>query len=327
MERAALIAIGGNALIRSDQPGTIAEQFENARAIASQLATLLANGWRLVLTHGNGPQVGFIMLRSERASDDISVPRLTLDLCVADSQGGLGYILANSILSALRQHDLGERVVCVLTHTLVDTNDPAFHTPSKPIGPFFDAEQAKEHRQRFGWTMIEDSGRGYRRVVPSPQPVRIVEATAIRALLDAGLLVIAAGGGGIPVVESTDGQLRGVEAVIDKDRSSAALAAYLGIPRLIITTGVEQVAIHFGKPDQRWLDQITVTEARCYLAAGEFPAGSMGPKIEAALTFLERGGKEVIISSPSHLVDAATGRAGTRIVPDTETGCKGEVHA
>lgn len=319
MERAALIAIGGNALIRSDQHGTIAEQFENARAIASQLASLLADGWRLVLTHGNGPQVGFIMLRSERASDDISVPRLTLDLCVADSQGGLGYILANSILGALRQHGLGERVVCVLTHTLIDADDPAFHTPSKPIGPFFDANQAEEHRQRFGWTMVEDSGRGYRRVVPSPQPVRIVEATAIRALLDAGLLVIAAGGGGIPVVASENGQLRGVEAVIDKDRSSATLAAFLGIPRLLITTGVERVAIHFGKPDQRWLDRMTVGEARCYLEAGEFPAGSMGPKIEAALTFLETGGKEVIISSPSHLADAVAGRAGTRILPDTNT--------
>ncbi|HUX86204.1 MAG TPA: carbamate kinase, partial [Chloroflexota bacterium] len=244
MEQTALIAIGGNALIRSDQHGTIAEQFENARAIANQLATLLADGWRFVLTHGNGPQVGFIMLRSERASDDIEVPRLTLDVCVADSQGGLGYILANSILGALRQQRLGERVVCVLTHTVVDPADPAFHSPSKPIGPFFSAEEADLHRQRFGWLMVEDSGRGYRRVVPSPQPLRIVEAAAIRTLLDAGLLVVAAGGGGIPVVEDTDGRLRGVEAVIDKDRSSATLAAYLGIPRLIITTGVERVAIH-----------------------------------------------------------------------------------
>jgi len=316
MKRTALIAIGGNALIRSDQHGTIAEQFENARGIANQLATLLADGWRFILTHGNGPQVGFIMLRSERASDDVEVPRLTLDVCVADSQGGLGYILANSILGALRQNRLGERVVCVLTHTIVDQADPAFLSPSKPIGPFFSVEEADMHRQRFGWLMIEDSGRGYRRVVPSPRPLRIVEADAIRTLLDAGLLVVAAGGGGIPVVEDADGRLRGVEAVIDKDRSSATLAAYLGIPRLIITTGVERVAIHYGQPDQRWLDHMSVAEARLHHAAGEFPPGSMGPKIEAALTFLENGGKEVIITAPSHLVDAVTGRSGTRITAE-----------
>jgi carbamate kinase len=314
VERSAVIAIGGNSLIREGQRGTIAEQFENARATARQAGALVAAGWRIVVTHGNGPQVGFILLRSELMTDEAPVPRLSLDMCVADSQGGLGYIIGNSLLSELGRRGLPNRVTCLLTQTVVDANDPAFGRPSKPIGPFFTADEASLHRARDRWVMVEDGGRGYRRVVPSPQPRRIVEAGAIRALLDSGFVVIACGGGGIPVTEETAGVYRGVEAVVDKDLASTLLALTLGMPVLLLSTGVEKVAIHYKKPDQRDLDRITVTEARRHLAAGEFPPGSMGPKMQAAIEFLERGGREVIITSPEHLEAAVLGETGTHIV-------------
>ncbi|HEY7648118.1 MAG TPA: carbamate kinase [Methylomirabilota bacterium] len=314
MERSAVIAVGGNSLIREGQRGTIAEQFENARATARQAGALVAAGWRVVVTHGNGPQVGFILLRSELMDDEAPVPRLSLDMCVADSQGGLGYIIGNSLLSELGRRGLPNRVTCLLTQTVVDADDPAFQRPSKPIGPFFSAEEAQVHRARDRWVMVEDGGRGYRRVVASPQPRRIVEAGAIRTLLDSGFVVIACGGGGIPVTEEAAGVYRGVEAVVDKDLASALLALTLGVPVLLLSTGVEKVAIHYKKPGQTNLDRITVAEARRYLAAGEFPPGSMGPKVQAAIEFLERGGREVIITSPEHLEAAVLGETGTRIV-------------
>ena len=310
---AALVAIGGNSLIREGQRGTIAEQFENSRTIARQIGALVSAGWRVVVTHGNGPQVGFILLRSELVTDDPTIPRLSLDMAVADSQGGLGYIVGNSLVSELGRLGHRDRVACLLTQTVVDAGDPAFAKPSKPIGAFFSAEGARVHQARDGWVMVEDAGRGYRRVVASPRPRRVVEAPAIQALLAAGFVVIAAGGGGIPVVETAPGVYRGVEAVVDKDLTSALLGAALGVSVLLLSTGVEKVAIRFQKPDQRDLERITVEEARHYLAAGEFPPGSMGPKIEAAIAFLECDGREVIITSPDHLADAVAGRTGTHI--------------
>jgi carbamate kinase len=311
---AVLIAIGGNSLIRDGQRGTIAEQFENSGTTARQIGALVTAGWQVVITHGNGPQVGFILLRSELVTDEPTIPRLSLDMAVADSQGGLGYIVGNTLVSELGRLGHRDRVACLLTQTVVDAADPAFAAPAKPIGAFFSAEDARVHRTRDRWVMVEDAGRGYRRVVASPRPQRIVEAPAIRALLDAGFVVIAAGGGGIPVVESAPGVYRGVEAVVDKDLTSALLAAMLGVPVLLLSTGVEKVAVRFRKPDQRNLERITVAEARHHLAAGEFPPGSMGPKIEAAIAFLERGGREVVITSPDHLAEAVAGRTGTHIV-------------
>lgn len=315
-DRRAVVAIGGNALIHDGQQGTISEQYDNARETAQHIAALVAQGWGVVVTHGNGPQVGFILLRSELVPDDAPIPKLSLEMSVADSQGGIGHILGQALLNELSARGLPDRVVCVLTHVVVDAADPAFREPTKPIGPFYTKAQADERAARDGWTMIEDAGRGYRRVVASPEPIRIVEEAQIRALVDAGFVVIAVGGGGIAVVESEPGVYRGAEAVIDKDRASALLGASLSIPLLVLSTGVEQVAVHFRQPDERWLDRITAAEARRYLADGEFPRGSMGPKVEAAIRFLERGGQEVLITSPASLERALAGETGTRIVPD-----------
>jgi carbamate kinase len=311
-----VIAIGGNSLIRDGQRGTIAEQFENARATARQVGALVAAGWRTVVTHGNGPQVGFILLRSELVDDEAPVPRLSLDMCVADSQGGLGYIVGNSLLSELGRRGLPNRVTCLLTQTVVDPEDPAFRRPSKPIGPFFSADEATVHQTRDRWIMVEDAGRGYRRVVASPRPHRVVEADAIRALLEAGFVVIACGGGGIAVVEEAPGVYRGVEAVVDKDLASALLAVSLGVPVLLLSTGVEKVAIRYHQPGHTDLDRISAAAASRHLEAGEFPAGSMGPKVRAAIEFLEHGGREVIITAPERLEAALAGRTGTHIVPD-----------
>jgi carbamate kinase len=319
MDRRAVVAIGGNALIRDGQRGTIAEQYDNASETARHIAALVAAGWGIVVTHGNGPQVGFILLRSELVPADAPIPKLSLEMSVADSQGGIGHILSQALLNELTDRGLPDRVVCVLTHVVVDKDDPAFASPTKPIGPPYTAEQAEEKTAREGWVMVEDSGRGYRRVVASPEPIRIVEGAQIRALVDAGFVVIAVGGGGVAVVETAPGRYTGVEAVIDKDRASALLAASLEIPLLVLSTGVEQAAVHFRQPDERWLDRITVSEAAGYLADGEFPRGSMGPKVEAAIRFLERGGEEVLITSPASLEKAIRGETGTRIVPDATT--------
>jgi carbamate kinase len=313
-DQRALIAIGGNALIAEGQSGTIAEQFANAAAVAQQVGALVEAGWRVVVTHGNGPQVGFILLRSEMVNGGAFIPKLSLDMCVADSEGGVGYIVDNCLVNELGRRGLTDRAVCVLTQTVVDPSDPAFQRPTKPIGGLFSADEAAQRRARDGWQMVEDAGRGYRRVVPSPRPRRIVETEAIRTLLDAGLVVVAAGGGGIPVVEAEPGVYHGVDAVIDKDLASAHLAASLGVPLLVITTGVERVAVHFRQPDQRDLDRVELDEVRGYLADGEFPEGSMGPKIRAAIEFLEQGGEEVVITSLGCLEAGVAGGAGTHIV-------------
>jgi carbamate kinase len=313
MQKAAVIAIGGNALIAEGQVGTIAEQFGNARDVACEVASLFEAGWRIVVTHGNGPQVGFILRRSELLRSNPLIPQLSLDMCVADSEGGVGYIIGNSLVNELARRGMPDRAACLLTQTVVDANDPAFSRPTKPIGHAYSAEEAEERRTVDGWTMGEESGRGYRRLVPSPTPVRIVETHAIRGLLDAGFVVVAAGGGGIPVVEVEPGVYRGVEAVIDKDFASACLAASLEVPTLVISTGVERVAVRYRQPDQRELDRVSLAEMRGYLAAGEFPEGSMGPKIRAAIEFLERGGEEVVITSLTNLAAAVAGGTGTHI--------------
>jgi carbamate kinase len=313
--RTAVVAVGGNALLDGGGPATIAEQFDAARRLAPQLCRLVADGWRIVLTHGNGPQVGFIMRRSDLVADiEPGLPQLDLDMAVADSQGSLGYILGATLQGELRAAGLDPQVVAMLTHTVVDPEDPAFGAPTKPIGSFYDEDVARRLAAENGWAVAEDSGRGWRRLVASPQPVRIVEQDAIETLVEAGFLVVAAGGGGIPVVEDADGRLQGVEAVIDKDFASALLARAVGADMLCITTGVDRVAVNFGRPDQRALDVVGIDEARRHLADGQFPAGSMGPKIEAALGFLEAGGDEVLITSPDHLADALDGGTGTRIV-------------
>jgi carbamate kinase len=314
--RTAVVAVGGNALLEGGGPATIAEQFDAARRLAPQLCRLVADGWRIVLTHGNGPQVGFIMRRSDLVADiEPGLPQLDLDMAVADSQGSLGYILGATLQGELRASGLAQHVVALLTHTVVDPDDPAFAAPTKPIGSFYEEAVARRLADANGWAVAEDSGRGWRRLVASPQPARIVEQAAIETLVDAGFLVVAAGGGGIPVIEEPDGRLRGVEAVIDKDFASALLARSLGADLLCVTTGVERVAVNFGRPDERALEVVDIAEARRHLADGQFPAGSMGPKIEAALGFLEAGGDEVLITSPDHLADALDGGdTGTRIV-------------
>ena len=316
MEHRAVIAIGGNALILDGQRGTIAEQRENASETARHIADLVAGGWGVVVTHGNGPQVGFILLRSELVPDDAPVPKLSLEMSVADSQGGIGHILGEALLNELARRGFPDRVACILTHVVVDESDPAFSRPTKPIGPFYTKDEAEARAAKGGWTIVEDSGRGYRRVVASPEPQRIVELPQIRALVDDGFVVLAVGGGGIAVVETAPGQYRGVEAVIDKDRASALLAASLEVPLLILSTGVEQVAIHFRQPDERRVARMTASEAAAYNAAGEFPKGSMGPKVEAAIRFLERGGEEVLITTPAALSRAIAGQTGTRVIRD-----------
>jgi len=318
-DRSVLIAVGGNALIEDGEEGTIEQQAANAARLAPHVAAITARGWRTVVTHGNGPQVGFILLRSELVSREARVPVLSLEMCVADSQGGIGHLLTSALSTQLAQRGLVDRVAYLLTHTVVDPEDPAFAHPTKPIGPAYEAAEAEERRRR-GWVMVEERGRGFRRVVPSPRPRRIVEAEQVRLLLDAGYVVVAAGGGGIPVAEDAPGVYRGVEAVIDKDHASAELALALGVRRLVVSTGVEQVALDYGTPRQRALDELTATEARRHLDEGQFPPGSMGPKIEAALTFLERGGEDVIITSPDALERAFDGRTGTRIVRDGTGG-------
>jgi len=267
----------------------------------------------LVISHGNGTVVGNILIRNYAAADRI--PPMPLDVCDADSQGGMGYMIVQCLGNALTEAKKKRPVTAVVTRVQVDAGDPAFQNPTKPIGPFYSEEDARQRAAERGWVVREDSGRGWRRVVPSPRPASILELEGIRTLLDAGHIVIAAGGGGVPVVLDPQGNETGVEAVIDKDRASAVLATKLKMESLIIVTGVTHLAINFGKPNQRNLDRVTVEEAMVYMEAGEFGVGSMKPKIEASLAFLHEGGREVLITSPEHLGLAFEGRSGTQIVP------------
>jgi len=306
-----LIAVGGNSLIRAGEKGTVAEQMANARRTAAAICGLIRDGHRIVITHGNGPQVGAQLLRSERTSDQ--VPAQTLDVCGAASQGEIGYLLAQAMKRELSGAGLVVPVVSVVTQTVVSASDPAMEHPSKPIGPFYSRADAEEKKRLFGWTIVEDASRGYRRVVPSPEPVEIVEMEVIRTLVDAGVLVIACGGGGIPVLRA-DGGFQGVEAVIDKDRASALLASELGLDVFAISTDTDYVYLDYKKPTQRPLSSVTAAELGSYARAGHFPPGNMGPKVESALRFLRGGGREVIITSYDHLYDAVAGRAGTHVV-------------
>ncbi|MGZ4964970.1 MAG: carbamate kinase [Limisphaerales bacterium] len=306
-----VIAIGGNSLITDAQHSTVPDQYAAVVQTVGHIADLLDHH-RVVVTHGNGPQVGFILLRSEH-SRGILHP-VPLDSIGADTQGALGYQIQQALENELLRRGLKKSVATVVTQTLVDRDDPAFQKPSKPIGGFYTREQAEDRMRVEKWNMIEDAGRGWRRVVASPKPVRIIEADVIKHLIDAGYVTIAAGGGGIPVVQDKDGMLSGAAAVIDKDLASAVLAAEIKADLLVISTAVPKVFINFGKPNQEALDRLTVTEAKRYITEGHFAAGSMLPKIQACIQFLDHGGIEAIITNPESLSLALKGKAGTRIV-------------
>lgn len=310
-----LIAVGGNSLIRAGEKGTTAEQLANARRTAAAIVGLIRDGYHLVVTHGNGPQVGAQLLRSERAADQ--VPGQPLDVCGAASQGEIGYLLSQSLQDELAAAGEHVPVVSLVTQSIVSAADPAMKHPTKPIGPFYSRAQAEERKRLLGWEIVEDAARGYRRVVPSPEPVEIVELEVIRSLVGQGVLVIACGGGGIPVVRQ-NGDLHGIEAVIDKDRASALLASLLGVDVFAISTDTDYVYLDHKKPTQRPLTRVTASDLQQHYIAGHFPPGNMGPKVESALHFLQAGGKEVVITSYEHLRDAVAGRAGTQVFPDAE---------
>jgi carbamate kinase len=328
MSKTALIAVGGNSLIRAGEKGTIAEQLANTRRTAEAIIGLARLGYQLVITHGNGPQVGAQLLRSERASD--VVYNQTLDVCGACSQGEIGYLLAQSLQNELAAAGMDIGVASLVTQTVVSANDPAMQHPTKPIGPFYSRADAEEKKRSLGWQIVEDAARGYRRVVPSPDPVEIVEVDIIQSLVNRGVLVVCTGGGGIPVMV-VNGLLRGVEAVIDKDRASALLATKLGVDLFAITTDTDYVYLNYKKPGQVPLTQVTDSQLDEYYRAGHFPPGNMGPKVESVLRFLRSGGKEAIITSHEHLSEAVSGWGGTHIVldnaPDKTSSLQEEVEA
>jgi carbamate kinase len=306
-----VVALGGNASYPPNIRGTAQEQLDIIAGLTEQLLEIVERGYRLVLTHGNGPVVGNILFRMARTASEL--PPMPMDVCVAHSQGGMGYMFQQSFANTLTRHGVDREVVSLVTQVEVDRDDPAFSHPTKPVGKFFSQAEAERMAEQTGWTFAEDAGRGWRRVVASPRPRQILELGAIRSLLDAGVVPIATGGGGVPVVRLPDGQLEGVAAVIDKDLTSALLAARLGAETLLLITGVERVAIDFGTPAQRFVDHLSAAEARALLEAGQFPPGSMGPKIQAALDYLAAGGRRVLITSLEHAFAAVQGRAGTCI--------------
>ena len=313
MSKLAVIAIGGNSLIPDKNRVTVQDQYEAAGETADHIAALVAAGWDVAVTHGNGPQVGYILRRSELASGELH--EVPLDVCGADTQGAIGYALQQNLVNDFRALGIDKTVATVVTQVEVSADDPGFLNPTKPIGSFMDADEAARRRDEEGWDVVEDAGRGWRRVVASPRPVKIIEEAAVRTLLDAGMVVITVGGGGIPVVRTSEGDLEGIAAVIDKDHASGLLANVLGAELLIISTAVEQVALNFGTPREEWVDQLTLDEAKARLAEGvHFAPGSMAPKIQAAIDYLERGGKEVIITNPANIGRAVAGETGTRIV-------------
>jgi carbamate kinase len=318
--RSILIAVGGNSLIRAGEKGSVSEQLANARRTAAAIAGLVQDGYRLVITHGNGPQVGADLLRSERAADQ--VPGLTLDVCGAATQGEIGYLLCQGLNDELAARGMHVPVVSLVTQTVVSRDDPAMQQPTKPIGPFYSRAEAEEKKRVLGWAIVEDAARGYRRVVPSPEPIEIVELEVIRDLVNDGVLVVACGGGGVPVVRHNGG-VEGVDAVIDKDRASALLASQLDMDIFAISTDTEYVYLDFKKPTQRPLYKVTARDLEQHYREGHFPPGNMGPKVESVLRFLRAGGKEAVITSYEHLREAVTGKAGTRMVPDgLAEGCE-----
>lgn len=314
----AVVAIGGNALTRADQEGTIEQQFANARETCRRLVKLVQQGWEIVLTHGNGPQVGAIMWRVELSRQ--RVHPVDLGICDANSQGQIGYMLQQVLSNQFGLAGIPRAAVTLVTQVEIDPNDPAFSEPTKGIGPFFDAEEARQRVAEYGWQMKEDAGRGYRRVVPSPKPLHIVELAAIREMARGPIVPIVVGGGGIPVVREADGRLEGIEAVIDKDLTSSLLARELGADALVICTAVDRVALDFNTDLPRWLDEVSVSELQVHREGGQFPAGSMGPKVDAVLEFMTtpHGSplRRAVITDFDHLIDSMSGKAGTRVVCD-----------
>lgn len=307
-----LVSLGGNAILQHGQKGTAEEQSKNLENTAKHLARLVRRGEKIAITHGNGPQVGNILLQNEIAKD--TLPSMPLDVCGAESQGMIGYMLERAMRAELDASGLKTPVGTIVSQTLVDPNDPAFKNPTKPVGPFYTKHEAADLERLKGWRMISDSGRGYRRVVPSPKPIDILERETIIRLFEAGTIVISGGGGGVPVVKEKDGKLRGIEAVLDKDRTSALIAKIIRVETLLILTDVEKVAINYGKPNEKALEKMTVEECKKYLDEGQFPSGSMGPKIESAVTFLSNEtGKRAIIASLERAEEALDGSAGTTI--------------
>jgi carbamate kinase len=311
-KKIAVVAVGGNSLIKDKAHKTIPDQYDAANESMCHIVEMVEASWDVVITHGNGPQVGFILRRAEIALHELHpVP---LDYCGADTQGAIGYMFQRALYNEFRRRGLSKQASTVVTQVLVDRDDPAFASPSKPIGSFMDEPMANQRREDDGWAVVEDAGRGWRRVVPSPFPIRIIERDAIKELLDEGFVVIGVGGGGIPVVEDENGDLIGVEAVIDKDFASALLATSIDADLLLISTAVEKVALNFNKPNQQWLDKVSLAEAKQYLQEGHFAPGSMKPKMEAIIGFLERGGKEALITDPANIGRALAGETGTRLV-------------
>jgi carbamate kinase len=315
-KKIAVIAIGGNSLIKDTKHQSVEDQYEAARETCIHIADMIEAGYEVVIGHGNGPQVGFILRRSEIAAKVEGMHEVPLDVCGADTQGAIGYALQQNLQNELRRRGIKKSVATVVTQVLVDKEDPAFKNPSKPIGGFMDETEAKRREKDMKWNIVEDAGRGWRRVVASPLPKEIVEIDAIKALINAGVIVISTGGGGIPVIRNDSGNLEGVAAVIDKDFGSSLLANNVNAELFVISTAVEKAALNFGKPDQKWLDKLTVSDAKKYLAEGtHFAKGSMAPKIQAIIRFLDGGGKQALITNPENIGRALKSETGTWVVP------------
>ncbi len=314
MAKIAVVAIGGNSLIKDSKHQSVEDQESALRETARHLADMIQAGWDIAIGHGNGPQVGFVLRRSEIAAKAEGMHEVPLDVCGADTQGAIGYELQQALQNELYHRNIKKNVATIITQTLVDTQDPAFKNPSKPIGSFMDEAEAKRRQTEMNWTVVEDAGRGWRRVVPSPMPKEIVELDTVQTLLNRGIIVITVGGGGIPVIDVGEGEYRGTAAVIDKDFASSLLAQSIHAELFLIATAVEKVALNYNKPDQKWIEHMTLAEAKKYLAEGHFHKGSMGPKIQAIIWYLEAGGKEALITNPENIVRALRGDTGTRIV-------------
>ena len=315
-KKSAVVAIGGNSLIKDEKRKSVEDQYDAAKETTLHIADMIEAGWDVAIGHGNGPQVGFILRRSEIAAKVEGMHEVPLDVCGADSQGAIGYALQQTLQNELYRRGIQKPVATVVTQVLVDKNDPAFKNPSKPIGSFMDETEAGRRESEMGWSVVEDAGRGWRRVVASPLPKEVVELDAVKCLIDSGTVVITVGGGGIPVIDVGDHEYQGVAAVIDKDFASSLLARLIKADLFLISTAVEKVAINFGKPDQKWLDKMTLAEAKQYLAEGtHFAKGSMAPKIQAIIWYLENGGKQALITNPENIGRALKGETGTWIVP------------
>jgi carbamate kinase len=315
-KKLAVVAVGGNSIIKDDKNVTVEDQQLALRETAHHIADMIEAGWDLAIGHGNGPQVGFILRRSEIAAKVEGMHEVPLDVCGADSQGAIGYEFQQALQNEYHRRGIKKGAATVITQMLVDKNDSAFQKPTKPIGSFMDEADAKRREKDMGWSVVEDAGRGWRRVVASPLPKQIIELESVKLLLNAGVTVITVGGGGIPVLDKGNGEFEGTAAVIDKDFASSLLAQEIGADLFLIATAVEKVAINFGKPDQKWLDKMTLAEAKQYLAEGtHFAKGSMAPKMQAIIWFLENGGKQALITNPENIGRALKGETGTLIVP------------